>query len=93
MTKDDLPTTVEAAVRILQSMIPDAEKAEIAAMPEDELIMLHFGLGLWIRNAFGLWKEDSTLLQATGEPDPDDAALAIILALWRSLRQELVRLH
>jgi len=93
VTQDDLPTTVEAAVRILRSMIPDKEQGEIAAMLEDDLIDLHLGLGLWIRNAFGLWKEDSKLLEATGERDPDDAALAIIRALWQSLRRERMRLH
>jgi len=62
---DDLPTTVEATVRILQSIIPDKEQAEIAAMAEEDLVYLHLGLGLWIRNAFGLWKDDSKLLAAT----------------------------
>ena len=64
MADEDLPTT---AVRILRDVIPDEESSAIAAMPEADLIDLHLGLGLWIRNAFGLWKEDSTLRQATGE--------------------------
>ena len=93
MADEDLPTTVEAAVRILRNMIPDKEQTEIAAMPEDDLVSLHLGLGLWIRNSFGLWKEGSKLLAATGEPDPDDASLVIIRALWRSVRGERVRLH
>jgi hypothetical protein len=93
MSDDDLPTTVEAAVRVLQRLIPEEEQAAIAALPEASLSTLHLGLGLWIRNAFGLWKEGSRLLAATGEKEPDDAALAIIQALWRSLRRERVRLH
>ncbi len=88
MNQDDLPTTVESAVRILRSVIPEKAQDASAAMSEDDLIDLHLGLGLWIRNAFGLWKEDSTLRQVTGERDPDDAALAIIRVLWRSLRGE-----
>ncbi len=93
MTQDDLPTTVESAVRILRRVIPEKEQEAIAAMSEDDLIDLHLGLGLWIRNAFGLWKEGSKLRQATSERDPDEAALFIIRALWRSLRGERVRLH
>ena len=93
MSQADLATTVEAAVRILRSMILDKEQAEIAAMAEEDLVNLHLGLGFWIRSAFGLWKDDSKLLAATEERDPDDAALTIILALWRTLRREQVRLH
>jgi hypothetical protein len=78
---------------MLRGVIPEKKRETIAAMLEDDLIDFHLGLGLWIRNAFGLWKEDSKLLEATGERDPDDAALAIIRALWQSLRRERMRLH
>ena len=44
-TNDNLPTTIDAAVRLLLAMVPEDEQAKIAAMPEHELIMLHFGLG------------------------------------------------
>ena len=88
MADDDLPTTVDSAVRILRDVIPDEELSAIAAMTETDLVDLHLGLGLWIRNAFGLWKDDSALREATGERDPDDAAQVIIRALWRSLRGE-----
>ena len=93
MTDDNLPTTVESAVRVLRSLIPEKEQAAIAAMSEADLIDLHLGLGLWIRNAFDLWKEDSVLRKATGEQDPDDAVLFIIRALWRSIRAERARVH
>lgn len=33
--------------------LPEAEAAKIAAMPESDLINLHFGLGMWIRNNLG----------------------------------------
>lgn len=88
-----MPTTVESAVRILRDVIPDEELSAIAAMAETDLVDLHLGLGLSIRNAFGLWKDGSALREATGERDPDDAAQVIIRALWRSLRGEQVRLH
>jgi hypothetical protein len=93
MADDDLPTTVESAVRIVRDVNPDEELSAIAAMAETDLIDLHLGLGLAIRNAFGLWKEDSTLRQATGARDPDDAALAVIRALWRCLRGERGSFH
>lgn len=93
MADDDLPTTVDSAVRILRDVMSDEELSAIAAMAETDLLDLHLGLGLWIRNAFGLWKDGSALREATGERDPDDAAQVIIRALWRTLRREQVRLH
>lgn len=54
MADEDLPTTVDSALRILRDVILDEELSAIAVMPETDLIDLHLGLGLWIRNAFGL---------------------------------------
>lgn len=93
MADDDLPTTVESAVRILRDVIPDEELSAIAAMAETDLVDLHFGFGFWIRNAVGLWKGDSALRRATGERDPDDAAQVIIRALLRTFGGECARLH
>jgi aspartyl protease family protein len=56
------------------------EKLMIALMPEDELIDLHFGLGLAVRNAFGLHKPESKLLSSCGTSHPDDASGVIKLA-------------
>lgn len=91
--EDEFPTSVEAAVRVLREMIPEDEKAKIAVMPEHELTMLHFGLGQWIRNNFGLWDGNPTLLTATGQRDPDDASEVIIRAFWQRLRDDLPKLH
>ncbi len=90
---DDFPTTIEAAVRILEDMIPKDQQAAIAAVPETELIQLHFGLGQWIRNQFGLWNENPELLKATGKPHPDDASTVIIRAFWQRLRANLPKRH
>lgn len=80
------PTTVEEAIRRLRQQLPAAELARIAALPEDDLIWLHFGLGSAIRNDFGLWAPDSPLLRATGKDHADDAAAVIVRTLWRELR-------
>ncbi len=90
---DDHPTSVDAAVRVLQGMIPEDEQAKIAVISEDELTMLHFGLGQWIRNNFGLWQGNPQLLASTGQTHPDDASGVIIHAFWQRLRDDLPRLH
>ncbi len=87
------PTTVEAAVRLLQGLLPDAEQAAICALAEDDLIKLHHGLGQWVRNYLGLWGDNPKLLAATGEQSADDASDVIIRALWMALRGRLPQVH
>ena len=91
--QDRFPTTVEAAVRLLQGMVPKIEQTKIAAMAEDELMALHFGLGQWVRNHLGLWGDNAALLQATGEINADDASGVIIRAFWQALRDDLPKVH
>lgn len=64
------------------TVLDGEHKVVIASMREDELIDLHFGLGLSIRNAFGLHESDSKLLADCGVEHPDDAAGTIIKVLW-----------
>ena len=67
-------------------MLPEADKVNIAAKSQDQLIELHFGLGMWIRNNFGLWQGNAALAQDAGTNEPDDIAGVIIEALWNRLR-------
>lgn len=55
-TKVKLPATVDEAVRLLQSIVPQAEQAKIAALQESALITLDLSLGMWIRNNLGMWQ-------------------------------------
>lgn len=87
------PTTIDAAVRVLLDLVAAEELAKITQMSEGDLMHLHFGLGQWIRNNFGLWKGNQDLMQATGALDPDDASSEIIKALWLQLNDDLPKLH
>jgi hypothetical protein len=80
------PETVAEAVDRLMIVLDDGHKTVIAAMQEDDLVDLHFGLGLAIRNAFGLHEPNSKLLASCGVVHPDDAAGTIIQVLWRTLQ-------
>lgn len=80
-----LPDTVDEAVDRLMSILDDEQKATIAAMREENLINLHFGLGIAIRNAFGLHEPVSQLLASCGVAHPDDASGIIIENLWLRL--------
>jgi hypothetical protein len=62
-------------------VLEDEHKAVIASLREEDLIDLHFDLGLAIRNAFGLHEPGSKLLASCGVAHPDDAAGTILQAL------------
>ena len=79
------PETVDEAVELLISILEDRHKILLSILKEDELIDLHFGLGLSIRNAFGLHDPGSKLLASCGVVHPDDASGVIIQALWIKL--------
>lgn len=97
------PRTLREAVDWLALTLSQAEKDEIAALPEAELIGLHFGLGMRIRNEFGLWRKQNPALllgcqrvkfkDRANIPDglliihPDGASGLIVRALWARLRR------
>lgn len=89
----ELPGTVDADVRLLRGLVPEAEQARIAYLRVDELVTLELGLGMWIRNNLGLWQGNAALLEATGETHADDASAVIIRALWSALCEELPKIH
>jgi hypothetical protein len=83
----NLPETVDEAVERLMTVLEDEEKSEIRSMTEDDLIDLHFSLGMAIRNAFGLHELGSKLLASCGVVHPDDASELIIRKLWFRLKE------
>ena len=81
-----LPETVDEAVDRLMIVLDDEQKIDIATLQEDELINLHFSLGIAIRNAYGLHNSDSKLLASCDiATHPDDVSEVIIKALWEQL--------
>ena len=82
-----LPETVDEAVDRLMIVLDDEQKIDIATLQEDDLIYLHFSLGLAIRNAFRLHHADSKLLASCNSAiHPDDVSEVIIKALWEQLK-------
>jgi hypothetical protein len=80
------PSTVDEAVDRLLNILSAEERLAVASMPQDDLINLHFSLGLDIRNAFDLHEQGNVLLAACGTEHPDDASHVIITALWKKLQ-------
>jgi hypothetical protein len=81
------PKTITETVDRLLTVLDDEHKAAIAAMPQEELINLHFSLGMAIHNAFGFWDSQSSLLNSCEPMHPDDISDQIIHELWQRLSQ------
>lgn len=86
--KDEVPVTVEAAVDILMDVMSAKDLAKIQNMSKSDMVSLHFGLGMWIRNIFGLRRGNYLLLEATGADEPDGASGVILDALLTRLKKE-----
>lgn len=63
------------------------------SMPED-MVPAHMGLGLWIRNQWGLWASSrlARYFYALGIHHPDDMSAIILTSLWRRLHHRPVAL-
>jgi len=80
------PITVDEAISRLMAVLDNEHKQAISMMQEEDLIDLHFSLGIEIRNAFGLHDQDNPLLKSLGYfVHPDDVSMVIINALWKKL--------
>jgi len=90
---EKLPSTIAKAVNKLLSNLTIEDKNRIKNSTEEGLINFHFGLGMSIRNDFGLWKKDSKLLENCKELsgdsniDIDTTSEMIIKALWERLQK------
>ena len=86
------PQGIEAALNHLEHALSLKDKTAIANMTADELVSLHFSLGDYINNHFGLFTANTELLeecrQRSGNDElaPIDAAAVIIRLLWKRLR-------
>jgi hypothetical protein len=93
--RNPIPRTVEVAVQYLMDELPLKDKVRIANMTADEVEDMHFRLGVFIRNRFGLWEGNPHLLLDCAEDAGQDIqhadeASAVILG---RLALELEKTH
>lgn len=89
------PKNLEEAITQLDLMLEDEEKRMIIKVSEDEFLMnSHFGLGIWIRNNWDIWKGGELVNSLTRDIDPpyfyheDDLSSRILSAYYRHLKRE-----
>jgi len=85
------PTNLEEAVIQLTKILPDTTQQKILLMTEQEFLGgSHFGLGMWIRNNWGLWRggELAKEFKAKGIFHPDDMSGIILTSYYRQLHNQ-----
>jgi MFS family permease len=80
------PRSLQAAVDQLVADLDAESLQRLREKPEEELAELHFGLGMGIRNGFGLWAGNRELLAECGTDDADVASGVILGRLWQQVR-------
>jgi len=83
--KEVIPTTLEEAHLQLERQFPKEELAKIDAMKsEDEMIQYHSGLGMGMRNGWGLWTGSPLAqhMRKLGFTHPDDMSGVILETFW-----------
>lgn len=79
------PKTLEEAHQRLEKLFPKDELAKIDAMKsESEMIEYHFGLGMGMRNEWGLWGGGPLAqhMNKLGFHHPDDMSGVILETFW-----------
>ena len=82
------PINLEEAVEQLKIIHHDTIKQKILEMTEDEFLGgAHMGLGMWMRNNWGLWKgkELAKYFNSIGIYHPDDMSGIILSSYYREL--------
>lgn len=88
----DLPRSVDEAVHKLKEVLPLKDRTIMANMQADELNHLKSGLGEYIKQKFGLYTDNGSLIESCAKrgnlnkPLPDEACAVILRALWQDLR-------
>jgi hypothetical protein len=86
------PETVDEAVDRLMSEMNLKDLTKLAKMPEDDLVTLHFTVGMWIRNNF-VYPRNDKLLQSCREVSRDkylhfaQLHMVVIRELWKKLQE------
>lgn len=89
------PINLEEAVAQLKILHTDSTKQEILSMTEDEFLAnAHMGLGMWMRNNWGLWgkKKLAGYFHSIGIHHPDDMSSIVLTSYYRELQGQAWKL-
>ena len=89
-----VPADLADAVNELDHMVTTQFRLEFA-QDSDQPVRQHFGLGLWMRNNWGLWRGSrlSVFFNQLGVCHPDDMSGIILDSYWRRLNHLPLRVE
>jgi len=84
------PKNLEECFVVLKQKLSKQQLDEFKKLKDDDLIQCHFGLGMWMRNSWGLWHggDLSKDLERRGVNHPDDMSGYIIREFHRHLNEK-----
>ena len=89
-----IPKDLEDCFAELTKMLSKEEVEKMKNGSEDQMIHYHHGLGMWLRNNWGLWKGSrlKTWFKEKGIQHPDDMSGIIFDSFWRHLNDKPINL-
>ena len=85
-----IPKDLDDCFKELNVMLNPALIEQMKTGSQEAMIQYHMGLGLWIRNNWGLWQASSLYryLNELGLSHPDDMSGVILESYWRHLNNK-----
>lgn len=79
----------------LEKMLPLDSIKQVKSGTENDMIKYHFGLGMWMRNTWGLWAKSrlARYFNNLGIFHPDDMSAIILDSFWRYLNKRPIELE
>jgi hypothetical protein len=92
--KKYIPKDLDECFVQLEMLLEPDDIAEIRGGAEEDMINYHLGLGMWIRNNWGLWGGSrlAKWFNAKGVTHPDEMSGLILVSFWRHLNQEPIEI-
>ena len=89
-----LPKTMDEAIDFVLARLSDEDKEQLRGTPREGMLELHFGLGMWMQNNWGLWSGSrlAKWFNGHGIKHPDDMSGIILDSFWRHLNQKPIKL-
>ncbi len=91
-----VPKTLEEAIEIFRTNTPITELEQWKSEEEEDAVAsIHFSLGRWMRNSWGLWSGDSDLAKffhSLGIKHADDMSGIILTSAHRALNNKDIKL-
>lgn len=89
-----IPKDLDDCFVQLKKLLKPEDIATMRSGTEDDMIQYHHGLGMWMRNNWGLWGGSrlAKWFNSKGIMHPDDMSGIILDSFWRHLNNKPIKL-